>query len=312
MTSIAIIDSHTGGEPTRVVLEDAIPLEGETMQDRLADFRERFDHIRTGLVCEPRGSEVLVGAALTPPVSSNATAGVIFFNTAGYLGMCGHGTIGVVETLRHLGRIQAGQTILDTPVGQVTASLLSDGRVELINVESYRTRADVEIQTSWLGRVIGDVAYGGNWFFIVREPYFDFTSESLAKLTAVSWGIRRELEHIGITGENGELIDHIELFDSSQNAEYDSKNFVLCPGGAYDRSPCGTGTSAKLACLYARGELEEGQAYRQASITGSIFEGRVRPSGRGVIPTIIGRAHITGEATLLFDDADPLRWGLST
>lgn len=312
MDSLRVIDSHTGGEPTRVVLPGQIELAGDTMSERLDDLRTNYDHIRTASVCEPRGSEVVVGALLTAPVNEGSTAGIIFFNTAGYLGMCGHGTIGVVETLRHLGSVTFGEIKLDTPVGTVTVHLLDSGEAAMENVLSYRYLRGIELDVDGIGRVRGDVAYGGNWFFIVHEPRFEIEMRHEPELRQQCTLIRKTLKANGITGKGGAEIDHIELFDSGNSADYDSKNYVQCPSGAYDRSPCGTGTSAKLACLHASGILEPGQEYRQASITGSIFRGSVQPCEGGVVPTIIGRAFITGESNLIFDANDPIRWGFGS
>ncbi|AIE84207.1 proline racemase family protein [Fimbriimonas ginsengisoli] len=307
---IAVIDSHTGGEPTRVVLEGGIPLAGETMGDRRDDFARRFDHLRAGIVNEPRGNDVLVGAILTKPVNEGSTVGVVFFNNVGYLGMCGHGTIGVVETLRLQQRVQPGEVKIDTPVGTVSAELLENGEVSIRNVVSYRHLAGVRIDVPGLGSVVGDVGYGGNWFYIVHEPHFEIELDRSAELTDICWRIRRALEREGITGADGAEIDHIELFGEPTGANSDSRNFVLCPGGAYDRSPCGTGTSAKLACLYSAGKLKEGEWYSQESVTGSVFRGKVEAVEGGVIPTVVGRAFITAQTDLYFDNQDPLRWGM--
>ena len=304
---ISAIDSHTGGEPTRVIL-GGIALDGKTMSDRRHDFETRFDHLRSGIILEPRGSDVLVGALLTEPVNEGSAAGVIFFNNAGFLGMCGHGTIGVVETLRYLGRMEPGTHRLDTPVGTITVELRPTQEVVLTNVLSYRLHENVTVEVDGLGKVTGDVAYGGNWFFVVHHPHFEIDLARSEELTDIAQAIKAALIRHRITGEDGAEIDHVELAGPSDVA--DSRNFVLCPGGAYDRSPCGTGTSAKMACLAARGELLDGVPYRQESITGSVFQGSVRTTPNGVIPTIIGRAHITAESTLIFDDDDPLCWGL--
>lgn len=305
---IRVVDSHTGGEPTRCVLPGEITLAGQTMAERREDFRANYDHLRSGIVCEPRGSEVWVGALLTEPVNPDSQVGVIFFNDVSYLGMCGHGTIGLVETLRHLGRLEGKVCRIDTPVGTVEATLLDSGEVQINNVASYRYLANVEIDVPGVGQVVGDVGYGGNWFYIVHEPHFEIKVSRAAELTEICWKIRHELVGRGITGVDGAEIDHVELFGDAP-ADADSKNFVQCPGGAYDRSPCGTGTSAKLACLHAAGKLAEGEVYRQASVTGSVFRGSVRVTENGVIPTIAGRAHVTAETTLIFEDSDPLRWG---
>ncbi len=305
MRRIRVIDSHTGGEPTRVVLQGEIPLEGATMCARRHDLSRRFDGLRAGLVREPRGADVWVGAVLTPPVSTGSTCGVVFFTTVGTLGMCGHGAIGVVETLRHLGRVGPGPVRLDTPVGPIGATLNADGSIAIVNVRSYRHQKDVSVDVAGLGRVTGDVSWGGNWFFIVQEPRFDIRLERAVELTDASTRIRRALAASGVTG-GGEEIDHVELF-SPEGEE--STNFVLCPGGTYDRSPCGTGTSAKLAGLYADGKIAAGEPYRQRSVTGSVFVGSAQPTEGGVVPTLVGKAWVTAESTLFFSGDDPFREG---
>lgn len=307
MKRLRVVDSHTGGEPTRVVIGEELP--GSSMIERRAILTGEWDWLRSGIVCEPRGSDILVGAWLTPPVSEDATAGIVFFNTVGGLGMCGHGLIGVVETLAFLGDITPGVHKFDTPAGSVTAELHEDGRVTFENVESYVWRTDVTLTVG--GRpVTGDIAYGGNWFFLVHEPR-NCGEENRMALLEESMGIRHELTRQSITGEAGAEIDHIEFYGPGEAGFSDSRNFVLCPGGAYDRSPCGTGTSAKLAVLAARSELGEGDPWRQASITNSVFEGsyRLSESGRGIIPRIVGSAHVVAESTLYFSEDDPLRAG---
>lgn len=305
MKRIRVIDSHTGGEPTRVVLPGEIPLEGATMAERRSYLDHRFAELARGLVREPRGADVWVGAVLTPAISPDAVCGVVFFTTVGTLGMCGHGTIGVVETLRHLGQVQPGPVLLDTPVGPVQATLNADGTVAIVNVLSYRYLKDVSVDVEGIGRVVGDVSWGGNWFFIVHSPRYSVSLSEARELTVASTRIREALAAAGVTGEDGAEIHHVELF--SPNG---STNFVLCPGGTYDRSPCGTGTSAKLAGLYADGKLAPGEAYVQGSVTGSSFVGSVEPVEGGVIPTLVGRAWVTSESTFLFRADDPLREGL--
>jgi 4-hydroxyproline epimerase len=308
MLRIRTIDSHTGGEPTRAVLSGQIPIVGATMAERRDDFAHRFAGLRAGLTREPRGADVWVGALLTEPTQPGSTAGVIFFTTVGTLGMCGHGTIGVVETLSYLGWVQPGPVRLDTPVGTVEAYLHPDGEVSFENVLSYRTRKDVIVEVDGLGPVVGDVAWGGNWFFLVDRPRFEIRLSDAGSLTATAQRIRDALHGAGITGAGGAEIDHVEIF--SPEAEDVSTNFVLCPGGSYDRSPCGTGTSAKLACRYADGKLQAGERYEQRSVTGSRFVGSVRPAEGGVIPTLRGRAWVMAESTFLFAPDDPLREGL--
>jgi 4-hydroxyproline epimerase len=310
MSEIRVIDSHTGGEPTRVIIAGGPDLGAGDLAERREHFRREHDHVRSTVILEPRGSDVLVGALLCEPRHAASATGVIFFNDVGYLGMCGHGAIGVVATLAHLGRIGPGEHVLETPVGDVTATLLDDGRVAIANVPSYRLAAAVPIDVPGFGRMHGDIAWGGNWFFLVNDHGLEVSLASIAKLETCAWAIRRALEAAGIRGADGGEIDHIELFGPPTQPSADSKSYVMCPGGAYDRSPCGTGTSAKLACLVADGKLSEGQVWRQESVVGSIFEGSVRIEGEQIHPRIVGRAYITAEATLLVDPADPFRHGI--
>ena len=309
LSRIHVIDSHTGGEPTRVVVVGGPNLGQGSLADRLSVFRTQFDHFRSAIVHEPRGSEVIVGAMLLPPQTTGNAVGVLFFNNAGYLGMCGHGTIGVVETLFHLDMIAPGEHVIETPVGNVKATLHPDGEVSVRNVASYRYRADVAVEVEGIGTVRGDVAYGGNWFFLVADHGQELTLANVEALTDYTTRIKEALRNHGITGENNAEIDHIELFAPSEAAH--ARNFVLCPGGAYDRSPCGTGTSAKLACLYADGKIRAGEVWKQESITGSVFEGSVAAEGNRIFPTIRGRAYITAESSLILDPKDPLCWGMN-
>jgi 4-hydroxyproline epimerase len=314
MRRVSIVDSHTGGEPTRVVVSGGPDLGRGTMAERLALFRDEHDRFRSAIVNEPRGSDVMVGALLCEPVDQANAAGVIFFNNVGYLGMCGHGTIGLVVTLAHLGRIGVGSHRIETPVGIVTATLDRDGGVSFENVPSYRSASDVAVDVEGYGRIHGDIAWGGNWFFLVSDHGQRIAIDNIETLTHLARRIREALEREGISGDkhlNGGLIDHIELFGPPTGAGADSKNFVLCPGAAYDRSPCGTGTSAKLACLAARGRLAPGEVWRQESIVGSVFAGSYRQGdGDAIVPTIRGTAFVNAEATLLLDERDPFCWGI--
>ena len=312
MRRIQIIDSHTGGEPTRLVIDGFPDLGTGSMAERRALLAERFDAYRAATVLEPRGSDVLVGALLCAPVDPTACAGVIFFNNSGYLGMCGHGTIGLVVSLAHMGRIGVGIHRIETPVGTVEATLHDDHSVSVRNVPAYRYRSAVRVEVPGYGAVSGDIAWGGNWFFLVGEHGQHIDGSNLDALTAYTVAISAALHEQGIRGEDGGLIDHIELF--ADDREADGRNFVLCPGKAYDRSPCGTGTSAKLACLAADGKLKPGEIWRQASVIGSQFEGSYAWLNDGepgrVIPTIRGRAHLSAEATLLLQADDPFAWGI--
>ena len=310
MKAVRVIDSHTGGEPTRVVVEGAPDLGNGSMAERLERFRTAHDEFRSAVVNEPRGSDVMVGALLLPPADSASAAGVIFFNNVGYLGMCGHGSIGVVATLAHLGRIGAGEQRIETPVGTITAELNADGSVTILNVLSYRSLRQIAIDVEGHGVMRGDVAWGGNWFFLSEDHGEELTLRNAARLTDLCWRVRRALERAGIAGADGHEIDHVELVGPPGRPDANGRNFVLCPGGAYDRSPCGTGTSAKLACLAADGKLREGEIWRQESIVGSVFEGRYRVEGNCIRPSITGYAYVNAEATLLFDRRDPFCMGI--
>ncbi|HEV2276672.1 MAG TPA: proline racemase family protein [Acidobacteriaceae bacterium] len=311
LASIQVIDSHTAGEPTRVVIAGGPDLGNHSLAHRARRLATRHDAFRSAVINEPRGSDVLVGALLCEPEDPASTAGVIFFNNVGYLGMCGHGTIGLIATLAHLGRIGTGNHRIETPVGTIRATLHADGRVTIENVPAYRYRADVTVAVPGTGAVTGDIAWGGNWFFLAEDPPVPLMQGNVDRLTEYAWNIRQALNAASITGAGGEEIDHIELSAASPTPGAHSRNFVLCPGKAYDRSPCGTGTSAKLACLAAAGRLAPGQLWRQEGILGTIFEGSYELGSDGaVIPSITGQAWITGEARLLFDPDDPFRAGI--
>ncbi len=308
MKKVKIVDSHTGGEPTRVVLDGFPDLGTGDMLSRRQILADQFDQYRTAVMLEPRGNDVLVGALLCEPVNPKASAGVIFFNNAGYLGMCGHGTIGLVATLAYLGKIQVGTHIIETPVGDVEATLHEDHSVSVRNVPAYRHQKAVEVDVPHYGKVKGDIAWGGNWFFLISDHGLSVTSDNIDQLTDYAWAVREALAQQKITGKDGQEIDHIELFAESKHA--DSQNFVLCPGKAYDRSPCGTGTSAKVACLAADGKLEAGVLWRQESIIGSQFVASYEQGDGYIIPTIRGEAYISAEATLIMDERDPYAWGI--
>jgi len=314
MKTLTVIDSHTGGEPTRLVISGGPDLGHGPLAERLEVFRRDFDHVRAGVVNEPRGSDVMVGALLCEPHDPSCSAGVIFFNNVGFLGMCGHGTIGLIASLAYLGRIAPGVHRIETPVGVVEAELHDDNSVTVRNVPAYRYRQAVPLAVPGYGRVHGDIAWGGNWFFLVADHDLALEAANVEALTEATWAMRRALEANGITGANGALIDHIELFAHSDREDVDSRNFVLCPGKAYDRSPCGTGTSAKVACLAADGVLAPGALWRQESVIGSVFEasyetGADLPPGQ-VRPSIRGSAHISSESKLIFSDDDPFAWGI--
>lgn len=307
---ISIVDTHTGGEPTRVVIAGGPDLGSGCMAERLVVFRERFDTFRSAVVNEPRGSDVMVGALLCQPVDPECATGVIYFNNVGYLGMCGHGTIGVAVALAHLGRIGPGVHGFETPVGVVSARLEGPNQVAVENVASERTRKGVAVDVPGLRTYHGDVAWGGNWFFLVEDHGEELALANVERLTDVTWRIRQALAAQGVRGRDDAEIDHVELFGPPTAPGADSKSFVLCPGKAYDRSPCGTGTSAKLACLVADGKLREGQTWVQESIVGGVFEASARIVDGRVYPLIRGAAYVNAEGTLILDPSDPFAMGI--
>jgi len=306
--TIRVIDSHTGGEPTRLVMSGGPDLGSGPLNERVQRFRERFDSYRAAIVNEPRGSDAWVGALLCRPHREDCAFGVIFFNNTGYLGMCGHGTIGLVASLAYAGRCAAGPLRIDTPVGAVDARLHPDGRVDVVNVVSFRRSHGVSVSVAGIGVVCGDVAWGGNWFFLTEEHAQHLDWSNINTLTEVAWRVRQAVNAGGFPE-----VDHVELFAPADTNTRHGRAFVLCPGRAYDRSPCGTGTSAKLACLAAEGKLAPGESWLQESIIGSTFsasyEWHDEPQGQ-IVPTITGRAHVTAEAMLVLSPEDPYCWGI--
>ncbi|HUE48939.1 MAG TPA: proline racemase family protein [Steroidobacteraceae bacterium] len=306
--TIQVIDSHTAGEPTRLVIDGGPDLGAGPLAQRVERFRQHFDAYRSAIVNEPRGCDTLVGALLCKPHRPDCNWGVIFFNNVGYLGMCGHGTLGLIASLAHAGRCAAGSFRIDTPVGVVNAQLHPDGRIDLENVTSYRKARQIAVAVAGVGSVRGDVAWGGNWFFLADGHDLEIKPQNLEALTEFAWRVRQ-----AVNAQGYPEVDHVELFAPSTRSGVHSRNFVLCPGRAYDRSPCGTGTSAKLACLAADEGLREGEPWVQESLIGSTFSARYRWHARDkgeITPIITGTAHVTGEAHLRLDPADPYCWGI--
>ena len=307
---LRVVDSHTEGEPTRVVVDGWPQPAGATMAARRDDLRARFDHLRLATVCEPRGHDAIVGALLMPPVNPASAAGIVFFNNGTYLGMCGHGLIGVVRTLEHLGRLQPGPAQFDTPVGTVRAELHDDGQVTIENVPAYVHAKDVVLAVPGYGQVVGDVAWGGNWFFLTHDTSVPLDPERLPELNRFTQAIQDAIRAQGIAGANGGDIDHIEVSAAPRRADADARNFVLCSGGVYDRSPCGTGTSAVMAARHARGQLALGEEWRQEGFVGGLFTGWLTDRDGAFVPHVRGSAFVTGEATLRFDPRDPFQLGI--
>ena len=308
-SKVRVVDTHTGGEPTRIVVSGGPELGSGTLAERRVIFRDQFDDFRSAVISEPRGSDVWVGGILCSPINPKAVAGIVFFNNVGVLNMCGHGMIGLTVTLSYLERIGPGTHLIETPVGDVSVRLGADGQVTVTNVASYRYLADVVVDVPGERSVKGDIAWGGNWFFLVEEHREEIKLDNTSRLTDFATRIRNSLEENRITGAGGAVIDHIELFGAGDPGT-NSRNFVLCPGGAYDRSPCGTGSSAKIACLMADGKLQSGEIWRQQSIVGSVFEINGIWVGDHVITKIVGSAFVNAEATLIFDPRDPFRMGI--
>ena len=310
-TTIRVVDSHTEGEPTRVVIDGWPQPAGATMAERRADLAARFDHLRRAVVREPRGHDAIVGALLTPAVGEGSHCGIVFFNNGTYLGMCGHGLIGVVRTLQHLGRVRPGKLQFDTPVGVVHAELEASGTVTIRNVPARVKARDVELSVDGYGRVVGDIAWGGNWFFITHATPVPVVPSRVQELTTFTQAVQDEINRRGLFGDVPGDIDHIEISAPATRYDADCLNFVLCSGGIYDRSPCGTGTSAKMAALHARGELAIGERWRQQGIAGGLFTGWLASNDEGaIVPHVSGTAYVTGESNLVLDPGDPFRFGL--
>lgn len=305
------VDSHTEGEPTRVIVDGGPDLGDGSMQERIKRLARDYDHVRRTVILEPRGSSALVGALLVAPTRPDYAAGVLFFNNTGYLGMCGHGTIGVAVTLARMGTIEPGVSRIETPVGVVSVNLVDANTVTVENVASYRYRNDVTVDVPDLGPVTGDIAWGGNWFFLVKDTPYPIDLDNERQLTDAALKVQRALREQGITGRDAGEIDHIEFFSAAHSADADSRNFVLCPGGAYDRSPCGTGTSAKIACLAYAGTLAPDTDWVQESVIGSRFVARYSLGPQGeIVPSITGRAFICAEGTLVQQPGDPFAEGI--
>ena len=306
-----VIDSHTGGEPTQVILDGGPDLGGGSVADRARCLAEQHRDFCHTLTREPRGQPGLVGALLVEPHDPSCDVGVIYFDSHAVLGMCGHGTIGLAATLAHTGRFRVGGHRIETPAGPVELNLADANTVTITNIESRRSQAGVVVEVAGLGTVTGDVAYGGNWFFIVDPSPIPVLPENIDRLTEATLVLRHALTEQGIAGDSGETIDHVIFQGEPSRPGIHSRNFVLCPNGAYDRSPCGTGSSARLACLAAEGRLEPGEEIIQESVIGSTFRLSYQPGiAGGVIPRITGAAYVTAESKLVFSDGDPFLNGI--
>ncbi|MFM8735826.1 MAG: proline racemase family protein [Pirellulales bacterium] len=311
---LRVVDSHTIGEPTRVVVDEALvaglDLGAGSVRDRRDRFRERHDHVRRALVGDPRGVTAMVGVILVPPADPACRYGAFYINRVGYLDMCGHATIGLAVTLGALGAIEPGSFRLETPAGVVAMTWHGGNEASFECVPPRRIAKGLSLSCDDGSRVTGDVATSGLWFFLCRDHGLPVEPAAIPALTARAWSIRRALEARGIAGDGGEVIDHVVLLGPPREPGNDGRAFVLCPDGAFDRSPCGTGTSALVGCLLDDGVLAEGATWRQESVLGGVYAASVRCAGSIVVPTVRGRAWLTAESTLHFTADDPYRTGV--
>lgn len=307
-----VIDSHTGGMPTRVILDGGPNLGTGSLKQRADSLASEHEAFYKSVLLEPRGQPGMVAALMVPPVDPDCAAGVIYFDADAVLGMCGHGTIGLAVTLAHLGRIKPGISKIETPAGVITIDLLDQNTVRVTNVESRRVHKSVTVDTAEYGQITGDVAYGGNWFFIVDPSPIPVVPGNIRTLTDRAIAIREACLDQAIGGEAGEPVDHVIFQGASDTPGVHSRNFVLCPDDNYDRSPCGTGSSARLACLAADGLLSPDTEIQQESIIGSPYTLSYQPGPKGgVVPALTGQAHIIADGQLYFAENDPFKLGVS-
>jgi len=330
---VQAIDSHTAGEPTRILTGGLPAVQGATMAHKREQLFLHHDHLRRALVHEPRGHDAIVLAYLLPPCDPEAHLGVVFANDAGYLGTCGHGSIGVAMVAVATGMVPAvapeSTVVLDTPAGLVRCAVkVTDGRpvsVRITNVPSFLWRRDVPFALPDGRKGTADVAYGGNWFAFVdaRSMGLSVDPSRLGQLMSTAMAIREALRTAGVRGTNPhtgheEDVDHVKLYASLVGTGTPgSRAITLCPGSAYDRSPCGTGTSAKLAVLHARGELGVGTPFCSDSVLGTRFMARIASTTTvcgipAIVPEVEGAAFVTGFQTFVLDPADPLVHGFTT
>ena len=327
---IQAVDSHTAGEPTRIVTGGLPPLAGASMAEKRTILQRDHDGLRRALVLEPRGHDAIVLAYLLPPCTPGAHLGVVFANDAGYLGMCGHGAIGVATVAVAMGMVAAvepvTEVVLDTPAGVVPCRVaVAGGKVKSVtitNVPSFLFAQRVVVPVHGFGKVAADIAYGDNWFAFVEADQLGLMVEKthLPVLMQAATAVREALVREGVRGRHpersgDEIVDHVKLFAPLAGDEPGARALTLCPGAAYDRSPCGTGTSAKLAVLHAKGELEIGAWFRSQSVLATEFRARVVRETRvgphpAIVPEVTGSAWITGFPTFVLDPEDPCRFGI--
>lgn len=328
--SIHAIDSHTMGEPTRIVTAGIPNIPGKTMPEKKEYLQKHMDHIRTGIMLEPRGHNDMFGSILTAAVTEEADFGVIFMDGGGYLNMCGHGSIGAVTAAIETGIVKAVEPItkvnFDTPAGFIQAEAeVKNGKVlkvSIVNVPAFLYKRDLKVNMEGFGEIKFDISFGGSFFAIVPVEQFGLkiVPENAAKLKDLGIALR-DIINKEIPVQHPELahiktVDLVEFYGPATHPEATYKNVVVFGNGQVDRSPCGTGTSAKLATLYSKGELKEGEEFVYESIISTLFRGEIVGTGKigeftTITPKITGAAYITGFNHFVFDEDDPVVHGFS-
>ena len=325
---IHAVDSHTMGEPTRVVIGGIPNIKGKTMPEKKEYLEKNLDQIRTSIMLEPRGHNDMFGSIITQPCSDEADFGIIFMDGGGYLNMCGHGSIGAVTVAVETGMVKSEEPIthvtMEAPAGIVKGeALVKNGKVKevsIVNVPAFLYKKDVQVQLPEIGTVKFDISFGGSFFAIINAKQLGLKVEpkNTAKLTELALKLRDIInENIEIqhpTLEHIKTVDLVEIYDEPTNPEATYKNVVIFGQGQVDRSPCGTGTSAKLATLYSKGELKQGEKFVYESILGTLFKGEIVGTTKvaeyeAVIPKITGAAYITGFNHFVIDEDDPVKYG---
>jgi 4-hydroxyproline epimerase len=323
------IDGHTCGNPVRLVAGGGPNLSGATMMEKRAHFLEEFDWIRHGLMFEPRGHDMMSGSILYPPTRPDCDVAVLFIETSGCLFMCGHGTIGTVTMALEHGLVTPktpGVLRLDTPAGLVIAEYRQEGRyveeVRITNVPSFLYKEALEVECPDLGVLTVDVAYGGNFYAIVdpQKNYRDMADHTALDFIKWSPVLRQRLNetYSFVHPENPAInrLSHLLWTGKPTQPHADARNAVFYGEKAIDRSPCGTGTSSRMAQLFAKGQLKVGDDFAHESIIGSVFKGRVQrevevAGTRGIVPSVAGWARMTGHNTIFIDDRDPFAHGFT-
>lgn len=326
--SIHAIDSHTMGQPTRIVVSGIPNIKGKTMYEKKAYLENNMDYIRTAIMHEPRGHRNMFGSIITQPINEKADFGIIFMDGGGYLNMCGHGSIGAATVAVETGMVPIEEPytniVLEAPAGLINAKVLvENGRakeVSIVNVPSFLYKEDLEIKIPEIGRLVVDISFGGSFFALVKAADLatDIDPENFSRLIKYGMEIKEainntlKIEHP--TLPHIKTVDLVEIYGPPKNPQATLQNVVVFGDGQIDRSPCGTGTSAKIASLYAKGKLALGQSFISESITGTMFTGRALEETRvgefkAVVPEIVGSAYITGFNHFVFDEKDPLKYG---